>query len=571
MWYATHGFAVMPLHSVDTVGACSCGNRACESVGKHPRTSNGLLDATTEIGKVRDFWERWPTANIGIATGPSGLVVIDVDPKNGGDVSFESLRAELAPETFGTVTALTGGGGEHYYFRDEGARFRNSASLIAPGIDVRAVGGYVVAPPSVHESGRKYAWEESSRINELEIKALPDAIAARLVKPSTSRIPIGGEPPGPELKIKQGSRDNALTSIAGTLRRKGFEADEIFALLVSTNRKRCEPPLPEADVKRIAWSVARYKPETTLEVFETQEASGTKVLVPEKAGFAVMRSWLAPPELREFSTGIPELDRVLRNLRPGEMTLLGAWTGIGKSGFSEQLGLHIAKESKVLFLPLELGVERTERRMLAKIMRTSEAHVESLERSDLREHKLEIYHAMEEFQDRKLQMLAPKNGEAIYYRQIEALIREQMPDVVFLDHLQHIEDWTPSDAKRSDLTAAAMVRRLRALCSELSVHIVCVHQLKGQKISKGQRPQIYDFADTSALPRVADTVLALHRPFRGTKGKDKIMEILVLKNRRGPEPWVHTHFEGSHIAMYPMDQMEAAMAECCSVKTPVAH
>jgi hypothetical protein len=576
VWYASHGYAVMPLHSVEAGGACSCGRAECENVGKHPRTTHGLSDATTELEKVRAFWSRWPNANVGIATGPSGLVVVDVDPKNGGDESFGALRTELGAATFDTVTALTGGGGEHYYFRDEFAQFRNSAGLIAPGIDVRAVGGYVVAPPSVHVSGRKYEWEASSRIDDHPIATLPASIAEKLRKPkATSSGDFGNVV---DLKIKQGGRDNALARAAGAMRYKGFDEEEIFATLSVTNRKRCEPPLPEADVRRIAKSIARYEPTAPIDHLTSGNTAlapaADVVLVPQQAGFAVMRSWLEPHDSRRYDVGLPGLDEVLKGLRPGEMTVLGAWTGVGKSGLSEQAALHISQFAKTLFLPLELGVERTERRMLAKIMQSSEEMVEFLERSTIREHKLQIHDAIERLQDRKLSMLAPTGIEVYRYAHIERLIREQKPDIVFIDHLKHIEDWTPSGTQRSDLNAAAIVRRLRALADETKVHVFCVHQLKtppGGAMKRTTRPGLYDFSDTSALSQVADTVLMLHRPFRGMKHKDKIMEILVLKNRRGAEPWIHTHFEGSHIGLYHMDAMEALMAECCAVKTPVAH
>ena len=90
--YARAGLAVLPLHHPIGEGKCSC-RKACGSIGKHPHTRNGYYDATTDEATISAWWERWPNANIGIATGMiSGLVVLDVDPKNGGDANLEELE-----------------------------------------------------------------------------------------------------------------------------------------------------------------------------------------------------------------------------------------------------------------------------------------------------------------------------------------------------------------------------------------------------------------------------------------------------------------------------------------------
>jgi Bifunctional DNA primase/polymerase, N-terminal len=162
MEYAGRGWHVFPLHTPDERG-CSC-RHDCPSPGKHPRTIHGLHDATTDPHQIELWWRMWPTANIGIATGAaSGLVVIDIDPRNGGDESMLALETIIGPLS-GTVTANTGGGGTHLYYAhpanprwptpSRGAAF--GAEL--PGIDVKADGGYVVAPPSSHTSGRNYTW-----------------------------------------------------------------------------------------------------------------------------------------------------------------------------------------------------------------------------------------------------------------------------------------------------------------------------------------------------------------------------------------------------------------------------
>ena len=102
--------------------------------------------------EIDDWFRRWPDANVAIVTGAvSGLVVIDIDPKHGGEQSLTELEREHGPLPK-TVEAITGGGGHHLYFAHPGGEVRNKVGL-APGIDLRGDGGYIVAPPSLHASG----------------------------------------------------------------------------------------------------------------------------------------------------------------------------------------------------------------------------------------------------------------------------------------------------------------------------------------------------------------------------------------------------------------------------------
>jgi len=97
--YASLRVYVFPLHNTDAAGACSCGRTDCHSAGKHPRTEHGHLDATTDPAQIRRWWTAWPDANIGIATGPSGLIVIDVDDREGrhGTDVWRVLVEKLGP------------------------------------------------------------------------------------------------------------------------------------------------------------------------------------------------------------------------------------------------------------------------------------------------------------------------------------------------------------------------------------------------------------------------------------------------------------------------------------------
>lgn len=233
----------------------------CRERGKMPLTSDGFHAASRDPEQIRMWWAKWPSANIGVACGASNLVVLDVDPRHDGDESLAVLRAALGEGLTETVTVLTGGGGQHLYFRAPTAIVKdNNTGALGPGLDVKSAGGYVIAAPSVHESGREYAWEVGYGLGEVALQVLPDAIIQRLMD--------GAKPQAPQLGtlelIPAGKRDSTLASIAGTMRRRGLSYDEILAALVAVNERRCKPPLPESDLQRIATSISRYEPQDPL-------------------------------------------------------------------------------------------------------------------------------------------------------------------------------------------------------------------------------------------------------------------------------------------------------------------
>ncbi|MBM4274069.1 MAG: DNA primase [Deltaproteobacteria bacterium] len=260
--YAEWGWPVIALHTPIGAG-CSCRRPDCGSVGKHPHyhpehLSHGLKDATTDAALIKTWWEVWPEANVGIVTGAaSGLVVLDVDPPKGGDESLEHLEKEYGPLPE-TVEALTGGGGRHLLFQHPGGTLPNKVNLY-PGLDIRADGGYIVAPPSVHASGRTYEWEVMHNPQEMAIAPIP-AWLLHLIQaggphqPARTTLTVEGD------KIPAGQRNSTFTSLAGSMRQKGMSPKAIEAALLEENLQRCEPPLTEAEVQKIAHSVGRYAP-----------------------------------------------------------------------------------------------------------------------------------------------------------------------------------------------------------------------------------------------------------------------------------------------------------------------
>ncbi|MDA0167170.1 bifunctional DNA primase/polymerase [Solirubrobacter ginsenosidimutans] len=179
--YAVAGWPILPLHTPRADSTCSCRDRTCTSPGKHPRIGHWLTDATTDPLTIAAWWRRWPDANIGMLTGE--LVVLDVD----GESGRRSLRELQASHDALTATRIaTSARGMHLYFRSTGTNVRCSVGRVAPGIDVRGHGGYIVAPPSWHADQVNYRWATAH-----EIGPLPSWLAELL---SASADPMDREP-----------------------------------------------------------------------------------------------------------------------------------------------------------------------------------------------------------------------------------------------------------------------------------------------------------------------------------------------------------------------------------------
>jgi hypothetical protein len=249
---ASKGFPVFPLHSIKD-GLCTCGKLNCGSPGKHPRTLNGYLDGTTNTLQIEKWWGKWLISNIGMVTGKaSGVIVLDIDPRHGGDETLNALEEEYGklPQT---KVVITGGGGQHIYFAYPGSNGGCKTNLF-PGIDVRGDGGYVLAPPSLHISGRQYEWEVSSF--ESTLATIPKWLFSHLGNNTNRREHIKRNL-ALNQDVPEGCRNVTITSLSGYLISKGISDKVALQLCNAVNQTRCRPPLPQEEVLKIVNSIAR--------------------------------------------------------------------------------------------------------------------------------------------------------------------------------------------------------------------------------------------------------------------------------------------------------------------------
>jgi hypothetical protein len=242
--YGRNGFAVLPVYEIGPDGHCSCPKGAiCQIPGKHPRTPHGVNDATNGLDQIRDWWTRWPRANIGMV--PAGFSVVDVDPRNGGDGSLFEQRCY----------AQSGGGGNHFIFKPliDGA----TSKCFLPGLDFNP--GYFLVEPSNHKSGGAYRWLDESNPLTLYLVALYAALPelpawiVEALEAAESKLQEGWKQfkPAAAGGVAEGGRDHYITAFAAScyVKSKTEPAyDTLLTALRKENARACVPPLDDSDI-----------------------------------------------------------------------------------------------------------------------------------------------------------------------------------------------------------------------------------------------------------------------------------------------------------------------------------
>ncbi|MBY0506448.1 MAG: bifunctional DNA primase/polymerase [Bryobacteraceae bacterium] len=204
--YIRRGWHIFPIYHVRDDGSCSCGSRDCKRIGKHPVPRNGFNEATIDEAKIRAWWAQDPNYNIGFCPSISGLVGTDIDcginKKTGlpkvGRQTWDSLLADPSHQLPPALSVLTGGGGEHVYLKAT-RDIQKSEGRVGKDIDVRGVGGYLILPPSNHESGKSYTFKDGDRWPQAADKLgdLPEWLATLMDKPATPSRMVTGRAAAP--------------------------------------------------------------------------------------------------------------------------------------------------------------------------------------------------------------------------------------------------------------------------------------------------------------------------------------------------------------------------------------
>ena len=306
--YASWGWRVLPV----------------QENSKIPASAHGVKDATTDEAQIRAWWAQNPNFNIGIAAGAhSGILVFDIDPRNGGDDSWDAWVSEHGELPDGAYQ-LTAGGGQHYLANyDEAIK----SCKMRDGIDLLSDGRYFLASPS-SINGKEYAWEASSDPFD---GVAPVTIPERWITALQVRKFVDNAERNTTLIT--GNRNAGLTAIAGSMRHFGMTEQAILAALTVENDTRCETPLPMSEVKQIAHSVARYTPEVDSAADAALGNDAAERLFSTKA-----------PEVEQIydATTLKATEYVIDGFIGMGLTILAGEPGGGKTSIVVPLVAHAA-------------------------------------------------------------------------------------------------------------------------------------------------------------------------------------------------------------------------------------
>ena len=323
--YAHMGLAVIPLN------------------GKIPIFQNWPDVATTDEKTIAKWFQQRPDANLGIATGKkSGVFVVDIDPRHGGDKSWQ-MEVESHPGEIETWEDLTGGGGRHIWFRYPAFEVRNHAGIF-PGVDIRGDGGQVVAPPSIHPVTKMpYEWDGFVPIQQQRISDAPlwllDILEPK-AGPRKERVIV------PQL-IPHGVQHHVLLSLAGVMRRMGLDAEAMLPTLMYVHEHNCEKPGPRKNIEDMAHRVMKYPPDSK-EIFniatklwrmcaaKEHEQAEKEARFHSVDGYTLMMN--PPPDIRE----------VIENCLHIGCTLLAGSPKSGKSWAALAMAISVATGGKFL-------------------------------------------------------------------------------------------------------------------------------------------------------------------------------------------------------------------------------
>lgn len=348
--YAKMGLAVFPLKERNKV----------------PLTANGFKDATTDQIIIKKWWEMYPNANIGIATGQtSGIAVIDLDEDEDRGISgYETLNKWFNDEGCkfpDTWRAITGGGGYHIIFKTD--RAIKSRVNVMDGIDIRADGGYIVAPPSIHPNGTLYEWEDAPNETPLvslkddeDIEYFFDTIQVRGAESKVLEVPQ---------VIEQGGRNDMLYRLACSLQAKGLTDQTITDAVMAENKAKCNPPLSDREVKTLIKSaLTKEKGKTTVNEAATPTPTNTQKPLQKL-------SVCSAKELDAME--LPEIYYAVDGMIPQGETVIAAPPKTGKSWLVLDMCIQIAKgepflgfdtvKSDTLYLALEDGINFEQERL----------------------------------------------------------------------------------------------------------------------------------------------------------------------------------------------------------------
>ena len=504
--------------------------------------------------EIRDWWTKWPDANIGLIAGEvSRIIVIDIDSGRVEDVD-ETARAILK-EASTDMIVRTGGGGVHLFYKypTSGLKVRNRVDAMS-GVDIRGDGGYVVVPPSVHQSGKRYKWLRNGKPG----KKLPDWAKVGRNKNSS---------PGAEhwvdealRGVEQGRRNHTCASLTGHLAGKGLGLDEIMRRMLDWNLKN-DPPMSDDEVRNTVKSIHKRDRDRAARSFgliefifdDLPEESETELdPEPESKSEGVLRPITASELLATTDTNI---DWVVKDILPagccgfvaadprGYKTFLLIALGIAIAAKAPFAGrFDVPKPRRVLGIFAEDSREGLARRLLMLFEGMG------LEEGDLA--------------DRFHFVIRPQFSldSDEHMAELEQLIKHGEYDVVFIDPFAEV--FTGSENDKGEVAAA--LSKVKAIRDRTGASVLIAHHLRKPSESDRGAATPARIRGSGYLVGWAEVVMLLNPNEGGIKVD------VTLKEAAAPDPFVLTRVEsGDSLAFVYADAAEEAKRQDDSLRRSI--
>ena len=460
--------------------------------------------------EIRKWWKQKPNANIGIITGKiSNLTVVDVE--RGGDISY--LPA--------TKSVKTGGGGYHFYYQY--SETIKNAVRIKPLTDIRNNNGYVVAPPSLHSSGKRYKW-----LAKIKTSPFPAEVFHKdLVEQSKTDWETLLE------GASAGARNDSAAKVCGLfLTKTPFSLWERLAWPgVKDWNKRNHPPMSENELRSVFESIANraqyHKEDREKEIFTLSSLTKKhkKEIKMRKEGV----SDLVP-------SGIDSIDASLNGgFRKGDLILIGARPSVGKTSLALSIAYNAAKKNKsVLFFSIEMDALDIYDRLLAF---TLNVRCSDIITGEINKEKLKIGYKRMKKLPLSIAELAKATSEEVIDVVKEHLITHKI-DLIVVDYLQFLRDKLDKNGTENQ-RVGQISKNLKLLARITNLPVISPVQLT--RNADGKSPQLKDLRDSGNLEADADIVFLLHR-LQDQEKRDRA-ELHIAKNRKGETNIMYLKFD----------------------------
>jgi replicative DNA helicase len=551
--YLKKGYSVIPVKSPQMIRA----DLATEEIIKQCKVPligwKEFQNRRPTEEEVAEWFEMWPEANIGIVTGKiSNLVVFDLDSEDA--VAYSEKQGGF-PET---VKALTGKG-YHLYMQHPGFEIRNSVNKDLY-IDIRADGGFVVASPSVHGSGRRYEWEEGHSIHEIDPAPCDPWMVDHLQKiasqskPAKKKVPKTVEAVHTVKKSEkdnkytdilkngatEGNRNDTASRLIGHLFAKGIAEDEIWATVEMWNTSKNNPSLSKDELRRTFESVKKLdaeNKESEEKIYVIDFLDNAKMVIAEHEQ-SYVRIPFAGNDLSLLET------QMNGGLIGGRFYLLGGIPSASKTMLTNNLADNICLNNHpVLLFSYDDGRSELRYRTFARF---STHGIEDFNQNRINKTGLNAVCEIPEI--KKIMDLKYVMENMINIEKWDDLIEQikqhhQKAPVIMIDYLRKLR--TENNSSDERLRVDDILSNLTSLAKKHNIPVVAISELARDSYKSGQRLSMASLKESGNLEYEASwlgilaAVEEINGEFKLKNNWERIIEqdgnvdLIIFKAKRG--------------------------------------